>query len=307
MARSKVEVVAIGNVIKETIIREKKIIGPVLGSPCAYTSVALALAGIRTGMISYYGEDFKGEIETELRLVDLEGIQPYLHTTENHLLYFDGESNRVEYSKVCPVITYDMIPESYRESHTFFICPMNFEVDLKLCRTLYEEGKYLVTDLGGFGGTTSYNHFSIDSKRGRYLIEQLCRYSAIIKASFDDLQYLMPGQSVEDCMDCFLQMGAEKVFVTLGPKGAAYREKGKESRHIDAIQHEREDQLNLTGAGDVFTAGVIAALLGRPEEMDYAMAYGNCAASLVLEESGGCEEQRMPTDRMIRMRMEGRL
>ena len=52
MLKSKVEVVVIGNIVKETIIRSKKIIGPVLGSPCAYTSLALALAGVRTGMVT---------------------------------------------------------------------------------------------------------------------------------------------------------------------------------------------------------------------------------------------------------------
>ena len=307
MLRSKVEVVVIGNIVKETIIRSKKIIGPVLGSPCAYTSLALALAGVRTGMVTYCGDNFRKEMERELRLVDMEGVTSYLCTTENHLLYLDDETNRVEYSKVCPVITYDMIPESYRESQIFLICPMNFEVDLKLCKRLYEEKKRIVTDLGGFGGTTSYNHFSVDTKRGKYLVDQLCIYSEVIKASYDDVKFILPGRTVEECLDYFLDKGAQTAFLTLGAKGAAYKEKGKECKWLDAVTHDPSVSLNLTGAGDVFAAGVVAAMRWKMNETDYAMNYGNTAASLVLEESGGCEEQRMPTDRMIRMRMEGKL
>lgn len=305
--KSKVEIVVIGNIVKETIIRSKKIIGPVLGSPCAYTSLALTLAGVRTGMVTHCDESFRKEMERELRLVDMEGILPYLYTTENHLLYIDDESNRVEYSKVCPVIRYEMIPESYQESQNFLICPMNYEIDINLCKRLYEEEKKLVIDLGGFGGTTSYNHFPIDTKRGEYIINSLCKYSSIIKGSFDDIQYILPGRTVENALKYFLDKGAEKAFLTLGSQGAIYQEKGKKPKRLAAVHHDESTHLNLTGAGDVFTAGVIAALLRKSDEMSYAMEYGNSAASLVLEESGGCVEQRMPTDRMIRMRMEGKL
>ena len=307
MLKSKVEIVVVGNIVKETIIRLKKIVGPVLGGPCAYTSLALAIAGVRTGIVTYCDDNYRKEIERELRLVDMEGIASYLYTTENHLLYIADEKNRVEYSKVCPVITYDMIPESYRAADVFLICPMNYEVDLQLIKRLAAENKTVITDLGGFGGTTSYNHFSVDTKRGKYLIQSLCQYSTIIKGSFDDMQYLLPNHSEDECLDYFLENGAKIAFITLGSRGVAYKEKGKQLKMLDAILQKPSVQMNLTGAGDVFTAGAIAALLIKSDEIGYAMQYGNAAASLVLEENGGCVEQRMPTDRMIRMRMEGKL
>ena len=115
------EVVVVGNMVKETIFYPDKTVGPVLGSPCAYTSLALARMGKKVGVVTYYGNDFKAEIDKELRLVDRTGCREYLHTTENHLIYQDEEKNRVVYFKVAPVISSDLIPEEYKNAPVFFI------------------------------------------------------------------------------------------------------------------------------------------------------------------------------------------
>lgn len=306
MKNTNVEIVSIGNIVKETVIMPEKTIGPVLGSPCAYTSLALAKAGKRVGMVTYCGADFKEEIERELRLVDTTGFIKYMHTTENHLIYQNEDKNRVEYYKAAPVIIFDVIPESYLEASTFFICPMDFEVSVEVCEGLYKRDKNVIVDLGGFGGTTSYNHFDIDSNRGYRLINDLCKYSTIIKASEDDLHYLMPNMKPEECTEYLVSRGPQYAVVTMGAKGAIYQEAGRKVQQAVPPAAAGSGK-NLVGAGDVFVAGLISALHERPADMEYAAAYGNSAASLVLGEKGGCVEDRMPTDRMIRLRMEGKI
>ena len=59
MKNEKVDIVTIGNIVKETIFLTDKIVGPVLGSPCAYTSLALAKAGKSTGIVTYCGEEMQ--------------------------------------------------------------------------------------------------------------------------------------------------------------------------------------------------------------------------------------------------------
>lgn len=299
------EVVVIGNIVKETIFYPDRTVGPVLGSPCAYTSLALARMGKKVGIVTYFGEDFKEEIDRELRLVDTAGCRNYLYTTENHLIYQGEERNRVEYFKVAPVIDGGLIPEEYLDSQVFFISPMHFEVDVDVCRMLGSLGKTVIVDLGGYGGTTSYNHFSVDTVRGSRLVGALCRSAAIIKASRDDLRYLMPGKEMEECTAYLLDRGAGCVAVTMGSDGAVYQKKGESLKSYPCCPAEKEEEKNLTGAGDVFAAGMIAALCEDPSDMDYAVRYGNSAASLILDEGGGCVEKRMPTDGMIKMRMEG--
>ena len=55
-----------------------------------------------------------------------------------------------------------------------------------------------------FGGTTSYNHFSIYTRRGKALIDHLCKYSTIIKLSEEDLKYIIPSMSAEEATQYFI-------------------------------------------------------------------------------------------------------
>lgn len=51
----------------------------------------------------------------------------------------------------------------------------------------------------------------------------------------------------------------------------------------------------------------MAALDEKPDDIVYAVEYANSMASLILEENGGCVESRMPVERMVKLRMEGKL
>lgn len=295
----KVDIVVIGNIVKETILFPDKEVGPVLGSPCAYTSVALAKEGNRVGMVTHYGPDLPADMKGELHLVDDKGMIPYLYTTEDHLIYRNEERNFVEYYKAAPVIQYDVIPEEYLKASTFFICPMDFDVNAEVCEYLHNKGKKVVVDLGGYGGTTSYNHFSIKTNRGRKLLDDLCKHSWIVKASRDDLSYIMPGMSMEECAQYIISRGPEYVVITLGAQGAAYQEKEGIIQYIES--YGDGNGKNVTGAGDVFVAGMLTALLEKQGDMRYAVQFGNCAAFLAMQESGGCKESRIPSKSMVEM------
>lgn len=307
MKNEKVDIVVIGNIVRETIFLADKIIGPVLGSPCAYTSLALAKAGKTVGIVTYCGEEMQKVIARELRLVDTTGCIQYLYTTENHLIYQEEERNRVEYFKVAPVINFDVIPKEYLEASVFFICPMDFEVNVEICGKLSQAGKKVIVDLGGYGGTTSYNHFSIETNRGKKLIEDLCKYAFIVKASQDDLRYLMPDMEIEECLKYLVSKGPQYAVVTMGSHGAAYADAGGNTEFSDSFPTMEGQEKNLTGAGDAFSAGLIAAMEENPEDIAVAVRYANSMASLILEEKGGCVESRMPIDRMVKLRMEGKL
>lgn len=293
MNTEKLNVVVIGNIVKETIMTPDKVIGPVLGSPCAYTSLALAKLEKKVGLVSYCGDDFWEEIQKEFLSVDSTGKITYKYTTENHLIYQEKERNHVEYFKVAPVINFDVIPEEYLDADIFFICPMDFEVSVDVCQELKRRNKKIVVDLGGYGGTTSYHHFSIRTNRGRKLIDELCHYAYMIKASKDDMEYIMPDMRIEECVEYLSSRGPRYVAITMGSQGAIYQEAGDKIRFSNSYLNKQRDR-NLTGAGDVFTAGVIAALLDAENSVEYVMQFGNSAASLVLEEKGGCLEKECP-------------
>ncbi|MEZ5089637.1 MAG: PfkB family carbohydrate kinase [Micropruina sp.] len=90
-------------------------------------------------------------------------------------------------------------------------------------------------------------------------VEDIVSLSDLVKVSDEDLEWLYPGEPVEDIMRRWIKAGPSMVVVTRGPWGAyALLADNRDMLHID--------QMNVTvgdtvGAGDSFMAGLIAGLL----------------------------------------------
>lgn len=298
-----VDIVVIGNILRETIVYNEEILGPVLGSPAAYTSVILGKLGFNVGVVSHVGPDLEPDLLKEFRTVDRSGFRDATATTENHLIYDKEGAIRVEYTKTAPYITVDTLPEQYLRAKKFFLGPMNYEIDFDILPYLRKQGKLILTDLGGFGGTTCYNHFPVGSRRGDYILSCICENSNIVKASSDDLQLIFPGWTLQQCMEHLLCGAVEFVAVTRGRYGSAYQCRGGKPQYIRAIQPKcPEGKLNAVGGGDAFAAGLLACYEGL-DSVEEAVSFGNALASLILEHRGGCEEARMPTSISVARRL----
>ena len=84
------DVVTIGSIIKETIVYPDKQIGPVIGSPAAYSSLVMAAQGCKVGIVTYYGYDMENMI-SELDALDRTGFIPFAYPTPHNLVYLhDG-------------------------------------------------------------------------------------------------------------------------------------------------------------------------------------------------------------------------
>lgn len=90
----------------------------------------------------------------------------------------------------------------------------------------------------------------------RRRVEELVATSDIVKVSLEDLAWLYPGRRHEQAGRSWLELGAVVVVVTLGDRGAWAATRQREVR-VDARPVEVVDTV---GAGDAFTAGVLAAL-----------------------------------------------
>ena len=190
------DIVVIGTIIKETIQFPNRTIGPVLGSPAAYSSLVMAAQGRNVGIVTYYGYDME-DIISEIDVLDKRGILPYEYTTTNLLVYRNDGTKYVEYQKAAPNIGFEDIHKDYLEADYFKICPMNYEVELDLVKKLYERNKTVFVDLGGYGGATSDIRHSVEETYGRMVIDTLCKNSTIIKASEEDLQSIIQGRTAE--------------------------------------------------------------------------------------------------------------
>lgn len=298
------EIIAIGTIIKETIEFPTRTIGPVIGSPAAYSSLVMAAQGRKVGLVTYYGNDMDNII-SELDVLDRRGVMPYEYSTTNQLVYREDGTKYVVYQKAAPNIGFQDIHPDYLKADYFKICPMNYEVELDLVKELYKRGKTIFVDLGGYGGATSDVRHSVNEAYGKMVIETLCQNATIIKASEEDLASIFPGKTVEEAVDYLVKAGAPNVVVTLGGKGALFKENKKEVQYIDsfhAVSENPDGSLDFTGAGDSFGAGFMASYV-KERDMRKAAVNGNATASLVIQKSGGCTLGRMPSRERVEKRI----
>lgn len=297
------DIVVIGTLIKEIIQFQNRTIGPVIGSPVAYASLVMSAQGKRVGMVTYYGNDME-DIISELDVLDKRGFLPNKQTTTDILVYKEDGTKYVEYQYEAPDLRFEDICPEFLKSENFKICPMNYEVDIDLVKKLYQMGKIVFIDLGGYGGATSDTHYTIEKKIGRQIISDLCKNTTIIKASEEDLRLIMPGKTVEEAVEYMVSQGARNIVVTLGSRGVLYREEGKQNEYkapFTAVSEIEDGSLDFTGAGDSFGAGFMASYIVN-KDISEAVLNGNATASLVIQRTGGCVFDRMPSSEKVQKR-----
>jgi len=83
------DLIVVGHLLKEKIaFSDGRKMGPVLGSPAAYTSIASAKLGLKVGLVTNIGKDMPEELLKVFKEsgVDTEGIRIGDNTTTNLLI-----------------------------------------------------------------------------------------------------------------------------------------------------------------------------------------------------------------------------
>jgi fructokinase len=121
-----------------------------------------------------------------------------------------------------------------------------------------------------------------DLDSARPACEQVAQYSTLVKLSLDDAQGLYGSKVTPDAaIETMLSLGAGVVVLTDGERGCWFSS-GSPATFVPAF---RVEAVEPTGAGDAFTAAIIARLLGTSwaaltiEDVRYAAAAGALATS----------------------------
>ena len=291
------DLIAIGHLIKETIKFSEKTMGPLLGSPAAYSSVAAAKLGVRVGIVTKIGEDMPEDLLNPLVEVNVDrrGIKVGEKTTTNLLIYDELGNKRIEYLKKAPDILFDDVPEDYLNAGIIFICPINYEVPVKTVEAIRKNSKaILAVDLGGYGGAASSEHPG-DQK----FLRELVGHFGIVKASSEDCWHLLGVKEEEEKVaNFFIKWGANIGIVTLGEKGCIVAAKSDEFK----IPSFPAKVVDCTGAGDVYCAGFLTEYL-RTKDARKSALFACATSSLVIEGTGGVTSSRMPTTSKVHKRM----
>ena len=289
MKSSNFDLIVIGHLLKEKIIfPDGKEVGPVLGSPAAYASVAAAKLGLRVGLVTKIGRDMPEELLRVFKEVgvDTGGTKIGDNTTTNLLIYEESGEKRLEFLKKADDISFEDIPAKYLDScHVFLIVPIDYEIPESLIKLLRQKGKRLSMELSGFGGASSSPGNCIESVK---FLEKIVPYFEIVKGGSEDCQRLFgKSRSQEYALSQFLEWGAKMAILTGGEKETVLKTE-KETFSIPSFPAKAVD---LTGAGDVWHAAFLAEYISGIKK---SAIFASAAASILIEKTGGVTSSRMP-------------
>lgn len=116
----------------------------------------------------------------------------------------------------------------------------------------------------------------------------------LVRASRTDLELLYPGEAPTDVAERWLRAGPRLVVVTLGPRGAL----AATGEGIVRVPRHEVRVVDTVGAGDAFTAGILAWLARRrlldrhalrfltSQDVEEALAFANRVAALACARKG---------------------
>lgn len=286
-----VDIVCVGHILHEEIIFPYKVVSPVLGSPVAYSSACMAKLGVKVGIVTKIGPDFPEELLKVFNEigVDTKGIIQCKTSTNNQLIYDKDGNKTLKFLTKADNITFYDIPKDYLDAYIYYICPMDYEIDIENIKKIYELKKIMAVDLGGYGGGTSAFHPKI--KDGKE-IRKLSSHFNLVKASLEDLKHIFGEEMSENTVaDKIINWGAGAMIITLGENGSYVKNNNLE-KYIPPYHIEK--LVDQTGAGDCFFAGFLTNYLKHSDPFQSA-AYGNATSSYIVERSGGVVPERMPS------------
>ena len=130
------------------------------------------------------------------------------------------------------------------------------------------------------GATVSYDPNARPSLMGapaeaRRLIEEAIACADVVKLSDEDVEWLCPGEQLDDVIAAWGALGPALLVVTRGGAGAVVR--ATATGEVQALPAPRVEVIDTVGAGDSFMAGLVsglldAGLLGGPEARERLQA-----------------------------------
>lgn len=250
------KVLCLGEAVIDVVIREDSTNEHVGGSPLN-VAIGLATLGVPASICAWWGKDERGDRLTAWATSSGVSIMPGTDSAEKTpvaLAYLDAEG-RATYELDIP---WDVPPlgdlAQFGHLHTGSIA-----ATVEPGGTAVVNAVRQIRDIA----TVSYDPnirpalmLTPNDVRGR--IEAIVSLADLVKASDEDLDWLYPGEPVEDVMRRWINAGPAMVVVTRGPRGAYALLAG--NRDLLQVNQMNVCVEDTVGAGDSFMAGLIAGL-----------------------------------------------
>jgi fructokinase len=147
-----------------------------------------------------------------------------------------------------------------------------------------------------------------DEAAYRTLLNHLFALTDILKLSYVDLAWLLPGASVEEALLHLNGLGPALVIITHGEKGVLARSGSSQTLHVSSFP---VTVIDTVGAGDTFCAGVLARMadegvLSREQVLSLTeqalqevISFASAAAALNCTREGANPPSRSEVDHYL--------
>lgn len=217
--------------------------GRLLGGTVSYAAAVAKLFGHRVGLLSSagVGEDL---LEPLLNVADV-SLQLAKDTTTFSNIYDNDSGKRTQYVHARAAdLTFDMIPVGWLDAPLVHLAPLVEEVDTTLA-SRFPDATVLLTPQGYLRrwGDDKEVHFK------RWLDKDMLSHVDIVIFSKADI-------AAAPDLEAEFAQASEHVVVTNGANGGIYYHNGEALPYVSYPVEEVEP----TGAGDVFAASLLASL-----------------------------------------------
>lgn len=266
---------------------DQKVLGSLLGKQPGGMGGNVACAasqlGLRTGLVSWVGDDVEGELVLEdLRRFGVDAthvvVEPNTQTNFTTILIDpSGEKAIIVVPTAFNTLALDSALSAYL-SKAKLVYSTVYDLDqlARVARVVHAAGSLLSADIEPIAGLQD---------------EALHQALALLDLAFFKAD--TPGADYEQAAQELRALGPELVVFTLGAQGAL-------ACHAQGVVHCPAFQVpvvDTTGAGDCFTAAFLTAYL-RKFPLDQALRYAQAAAALSIQGYGA--RGALPSDEQIR-------
>ncbi len=248
------------------------------GGPPVYCGFTLSSLGLRVGIVSKVGKGFVNCLidafrNTDVPIPDLEGVKEVNCLTTSFEIKEENDARQLRLVSLCDKLSFEDVPEKYLKSKFMVVSPVYHEVSPKMVEKLGAHRVFL--DVQGFlrcsrDGLIILNRrvFPWTVLRGVYLL----------KGSQLEIETMFGRKSFKKIFKEASQEDVNILVMTKGKEGVAigFEETIKEIK-VPSISN----QVNSTGAGDVFLGGMIFSLLKGKDPFESALVGSYLASERV--------------------------
>lgn len=260
-------------------------LGQSVGGNAANVSVGLAKLGIKTKLITAFGDDDRGGlIKRDLLLggVDLENTvtEPGRISNLSSIIVFQGERTILTYHLDRPDPDFHLPETKY-----FYITSSSGRNSESLYR------KVLAYKTAHPEMNIAFNPSTSDLRHGETYLADVIKNTSVLILNWEEVEMLLGknySKSPEGAKLILTEIssrGPQIIAVTDGKNGSY----GFSVGQFYFTPPSPHQPFETTGAGDAFSGGFLGSLFGNPTDILTALSWGAVNAGSVIEKIGGQE------------------